>query len=346
MMQKSLKQIAEILEGELAGDPDVVINDVGAIDEAGKDQITFAEKGKSLKLLERTQAGAVVVPYQIQQPGKNLIRVANPRLAFAKLTTLFHPTPQPEKGVHPSAVIGKNCRIGADVTLSAGVVIGDDVTLGDRVVLHPNVVIGNQAAIGEDTIIYPLVSVLERCRVGRRVIIHAGSVIGSDGFGFVPDHQGHAYKIPQTGIVQIDDDVEIGANNTIDRATFGRTWIRQGAKTDNMVHVAHNVTIGKHTLIAAQTGFAGSTTIGNHVVIAGQAGIGGHLNIADGVTIGPQAAVAQSVETKQIVSGTTLAMPHRTWLRLQRILPELPQLKKDVLALKKKLENIVQKVPE
>lgn len=341
-MQKSLRQIAEILGGELAGDPDCLISGVGALEQAESHQIAFAEKGKSLKLLARTRAGAVVVPPGVQAPQKNLVRVDNPRLAFARLTALFHPLPLPETGIHPSAVIGENCRLGNDLSLCAGVVIGNNVTLEDRVVLHPNVVIGDHASIGADTIVYPLVSILERCKIGRRAIIHSGTVIGSDGFGFVPDQQGHAVKIPQTGIVQIDDDVEIGANNTIDRATFGRTWIREGVKTDNMVHVAHNVTIGKHTLIAAQTGFAGSTNIGNHVVIAGQAGIGGHLTIADGVTIGPQAAVAQSVETKQTISGTTLAMPHRTWLRLQRILPDLPQLQKEVHALKKQLEKMLE----
>jgi UDP-3-O-[3-hydroxymyristoyl] glucosamine N-acyltransferase len=343
-MQKTLEQIAQIIKGELAGDPKKIISGVGPIDQADSHQIAFAEKGKSLKQVAYTTAGAVVVPDGVHNDSKNLIRVANPRLSFAKLMAIFHPPALPEKGIHASAVIGEYCTLGQDIAISAGVVIGQHVTLGDRVVLYPNVVLGDYVTIGPDTVIYPNVSILERCRVGCRVIVHAGSVIGSDGFGFVPDHEGRFVKIPQTGIVQIDDDVEIGANNAIDRGTFGRTWIQAGVKTDNLVHIAHNVTIGKHCAIAGQVGFAGSTTLGSHVVIAGQAGIGGHLEIADGVTIGPQAAVAQSVDTRQVISGTTLAMPHNTWLRLQRILPELPELQKNVRHLRQQIERLKEKI--
>jgi UDP-3-O-[3-hydroxymyristoyl] glucosamine N-acyltransferase len=265
--------------------------------------------------------------------------VDNPRLAFATVLELLFPLSRPVPGIHPGATVGKQCALGKEVALAAGVVLGDHVTLGDRVALHPNVVVGHHAHIGDDTIVYPQTTILDRCRIGCRVILHAGTVIGSDGFGFV-FHQGRYRKMPQIGIVQIDDDVEIGANCAIDRATLGKTWIKSGAKIDNHVHIAHNVVIGEHAAITAQVGFAGSTTIGRYVRIAGQAGIGGHLTIGDEVTIGPQAAVAQSVPDKQFVSGTTLAMAHGTWLRLQKILPNLPALYKQIRALEKRLAQL------
>lgn len=235
--------------------------------------------------------------------------------------------------------------MGKGVAVAAGVVVGDHVTIGDGVVLHPNCVIGDKVSIGEETIVYPNTSILERCVVGARVIIHSGSAIGSDGYGFVFDNGRHR-KIPQIGIVRIDDDVEIGANNTIDRATMGQTWIKTGVKTDNQVHIAHNVVMGEHSIITAQVGIAGSTTIGHHAVIAGQAGVGGHLTIGDQVTIGPQGAVAQSVPDKHIVSGTTLAMPHGTWLRLQKVLPKLPDLSKKLAKLEKQLAQLIADKPE
>lgn len=339
-MSKTLSQIAEFLEGKLAGDPNGIITGVAPIDHATEGQITFAEKGAGLKRIDKTKASAVIVPEGFTDSPLHLIQVKNPRVAFAKVLTLFDPSSVPQPGMHPTAVIGKNVTIGHDVCIAAGVVIGDDVRLGDRVVLHPNVVLGNKAAVGDDSIIYPNVSLLERCSLGCRVIVHSGSVIGSDGYGFVLD-EGRHRKIPQIGTVQIDDDVEIGANNTIDRGTMGKTWIKSGVKTDNQVHIAHNVIIGEHSLIVGQVGIAGSTTIGRYAVFAGQAGIGGHLTIGDQVTVGPQCGVTQSVPDKQVVSGTTLAMPHRTWLRLQKVLPDLPNLSKKLNKLEKKIAHLI-----
>lgn len=207
--------------------------------------------------------------------------------------------------------------------------------------IHPHVVFGEGVCIGDDVEVFPNVTILKGCVVGNRVIIHPGSVIGSDGFGFVPDGEQH-YKIPQLGIVVIDDDVEIGACNTIDRATFGKTWIKQGVKTDNHIHIAHNVVIGENTLIVAQVGIAGSTTIGKNVILAGQAGIGGHLSIGDRVTVGPQAGVTRSVSEGQVVSGTP-EMPHRLWLRVSQIIPRLPELKKKVAVLEKRMDAFIKK---
>ncbi len=338
----NLKQLADLLNGELVGDPACTIVGVGSIENAVEGQIAFAEKGAGLRKIADTQASAVIVPRGFTDAAPHLIQVDNPRVAFATMLDHFNPAARPEPGVHPKAVIGENCTIGQDVTVAAGAVIGNGVTLGDRVVLHPNSVIGDHVRLGEDTTIYPNVSILDRCQLGARVIVHSGSVIGSDGFGFV-FAEGHHHKLPQIGVVQIDDDVEIGANNTIDRATMGKTWIKTGVKTDNQVHIAHNVVIGEHSVIVAQVGIAGSTTIGRYAVIAGQAGIGGHLTIGDQVTVGPQAGIAQSVPDKQVVSGTTLAMPHGTWLRLQKILPELPALAKKLTDLEKTVSKFIGK---
>jgi UDP-3-O-[3-hydroxymyristoyl] glucosamine N-acyltransferase len=212
------------------------------------------------------------------------------------------------------------------------------VVLGDNVQLHPGVVIGDDVVIGNDVLIYPNVSVLERCRIGNQVIIHAGTVIGSDGFGYASDGQIH-HKIPQTGFVQIDDDVEIGACNTIDRATFGCTHIQKGVKTDNLVHIAHNVTVGEYTIIVARVVIGGSVSIGKRVLIAGGAAISDHVAIGDGAIIGPLAGIGKAVPDGHVVSGAP-EMPHRQWLRMTRVLPQLPELKKKVLAIEKQLQKL------
>ena len=338
-MTVALREIAKLVNGEVVGDPECLIDSAGPIDSAGDRQITFAEKGAGLKRIAFTKAAAVLVPSDVTEKGKNLVRVQNPRLAFAKVLGLLHPLQRPAPGMHPSAVIGQDCRIGEQVSIGAGVVIGDRVTIGERTILHPLVAIGNDVIIGDDTQIYPHVAILERCCIGRRVIIQAGTVIGSDGFGFVLDGGRHC-KIPQIGIVQIDDDVELGAGNTVDRASFGRTWIQTGVKTDNQVHIAHNVVVGEHTLLVAQVGIAGSTTIGHHAILAGQAGISGHIEIGNRAVVGPKTGVAHSVPDNQIVSGGGAAMPHRTWLRVQQTLPNLPDLQKHVRQLEKRLAEL------
>lgn len=335
---KTLGQIADLVKGRLAGDADLIIQGVAPLELAAQNQITFAEKGAALKLLDKHRAAAILVPIDFSHPGLNLVRVENPRLAFTKVVALFDPTAGVAAGIHPTAVIGEDTMLGTDAAIGAGAVLGRKVVIGDRVTIDPNVVIGDGVTIGDESRIYPNATILERCRLGRRVIIHAGSVIGSDGFGFVLD-KGRYVKMPQIGIVQIDDDVEIGAHNAIDRATLGKTWIKSGVKTDNLVHIAHNVVLGEHSAVAGHVGIAGSTTIGRHAAIAGQAGVGDHLKIGNHVTIGPQCAVAQSVDDRQIVSSTLLAMPHRTWLRLQKIISRLPDMFKRVRALERLIDH-------
>jgi len=344
-MSKSITvgTIAEYVEGILAGDPDCLVTAPNSIDQAVNGQIAFAEKGAALKALAKTQASAVLVPKGVQAAAVNLIQVDNPRLSFAKVLHLFIPSSSIPIGIHPSAVIGQGCRIGNDAAVGPGVVVGSGAAIGERVVLHPNVTVGDNVRIGDDTVIYPNAAILERSRIGQRVIIHAGTVIGSDGYGFVFDGGRH-HKIPQIGIVQIDDDVEIGANTTIDRATLGKTWIKTGTKIDNLVQIGHNVEIGEHSIIVAQVGIAGSTKSGRYLVAAGQAGIGGHLTLGDGVTIGPQCGVAQSVPDNQTMSGTTLAMPHGVWLRLQKVISDLPALFKRVRRLERQQSTLSPKV--
>ncbi|MCK5782866.1 MAG: UDP-3-O-(3-hydroxymyristoyl)glucosamine N-acyltransferase [Desulfobacterales bacterium] len=341
-MEKSLAELIEETGGEIHGDPHKVIRGIAPFDEAGIDDITFADSPKILKRVSETNAGAVIVPRNFQQDVSiNLIKSDNPRLALAKIMNFCFPVRPPAETISPRASVGQNVSFGNDVSVGPLAVIEDNVTIGSRVIIHPHVVIGNGVTIGDDVVVFPNVTILDRCAIGNRVVIHPGTVIGSDGYGFVPDGEKH-YKIPQLGIVQIDDDVEIGACNTIDRATFGKTWIKQGVKTDNHVQIAHNVVIGENTLIVAQVGIAGSATIGKSVILAGQAGIGGHITVGDYVTVGPQAGVTRSVPEGQVVSGTP-EMPHKLWLRVSRMIPRLPELKRKINDIEKRLDAFSKK---
>lgn len=339
----TVREIAELVGGEIVGDSDIVIRGVSSFDDAGPDDITFAVSAGYKQRLDETGAAAVIVSRTVSESQKILVRVENPILALAKVSTLFHSVHRPVVGVSQHAHVGKSFRCGADVSIYPGVFVGDDVTLGDRVTIHSGVVIDDRVMVGDDVVLYPNVCILERCEIGDRVIIQAGSVIGSDGFGFAPD-EGRYHKIPQTGIVRIDDDVEIGACNTVDRATFGRTWIKRGVKTDNLVHIAHNVVVGEDTVLVAQVCIAGSVTIGDHAILAGQAGISQHVSIGNRVTVGPQAGVAKSIPDDQIVSGSP-EMPHRLWLRVSHIIPKLPEMKKKIRELEKRIEQL-EKVSE
>ncbi len=342
-MKLPVHKIAELVAGEVAGDGDRVIRGVAGFDEAGPDDITLAASAGYKQRIDETGAGAVIVPFEVYQSKKTLVRVKNPYLALAKVSTQFHSVSRPVVGISQQAWVGENFRCGKAASVYPGVFIGDDVTLGDRVTLHPGVVVGNGVDMGNDVTVQPNVSILERCRIGSSVLIHAGSVIGADGFGFASD--GNRYhKIPQVGIVQIDDDVEIGACNTIDRATFGRTWIKRGVKTDNLVHIAHNVVVGEDTVLVAQVGISGSVTIGHHAILAGQAGISGHVAIGNRVTVGAQAGVAKSIPDGQIISGTP-GMSHRLWLKTSSIIPRLPDMKKKLRELEKRVKGLEESQP-
>ena len=345
VMKVSLSQMATLVQGNVIGDADKIISGAAPFELAGKDDITVAGHAKFLKKIGDCPAGAIIVPRSTTAGAPNLVQVDNPMVAFAQVLQHFYPTIQPPAGIHASAAVGTEFKSGSNVTIEAQVVIGNGVAIGDRVWLQPGVVIGDGAVIGDDVVIHPNVTIQARCTIGNRVIIHAGTVIGSDGFGFAPD--GRCYhKIPHTGYVQIDDDVEIGANNAIDRGTFGKTHIGRGVKTDNLVHIAHNVSVGENTVLVAQVGISGSVTIGKNAILAGQAGIAGHLSIGDGATVGPQTGVGKDVPDRQIVSSGIPEMPHRIWLRVQRLIPKLPDFSKKLSRLEKQIKRIEKKMEE
>lgn len=337
-MELPVRKIAELVGGEVVGDGDFIIRGVAPFENACPDDITFAASASYKKRVDDTQAAAVIVTHEVCESKKILVRVKNPSLALAKISTLFHPVSRPVVGISQDAHVGNNLKCGIDISVYPGVFIGDDVTLGDRVTLHPGVVIDNNVVAGDDVVVYPNVSILERCEIGNRVVIHAGSVIGSDGFGFASDGDRY-HKIPQTGIVRIDDDVEIGACNTIDRATFGRTWIKRGVKTDNLVHVAHNVVVGEDTVLVAQVGISGSVTIGNHTILAGQTGVAGHITIGNRVTAGARTGIIKSIQDGRIISGYP-AVDHRLWLKASSVVPKLPDMKKKLKELEKRIEKM------
>lgn len=340
-MDMFLSSIADLVEGTLVGDGDIRISGVASFENARNTDITFAGDARYIEKISETRAGAVLVSENAGELAGDIIYVENPRAAFVKLMNLFNPPVEIYDAVHPSVCIGENYQAGHQVELRPGVVIGDNVTLGDRVLLYPNVVIGDGVSLGDDVILYPNVTILGNCIIGSRVVINSGTVIGSEGYGFAPE--GVTYtKIPHHGIVRIGDDVELGACNTIDRATYGETWIKNGVKTDNQVHIAHNVVVGENTLLVAQVGIAGSTTIGDHAVLAGQVGVAGHIKIGNNAIVGPKAGVLKSVKDNEVVSGIP-AIPHKLWLRVQNILSRLPELKKNLGALEKRINKLEEK---
>ncbi|MBI5038212.1 MAG: UDP-3-O-(3-hydroxymyristoyl)glucosamine N-acyltransferase [Nitrospirae bacterium] len=335
----TLREIAERLEGELAGDHgNIVISEPASLREAVPGNISFLAHRRYLKDLQETRASAVVLPKGVSFDRLPSIRVDDPHFAFAQLLHLFYDLPYQSKGVDERAIVGRGVQIGRDVTIYPYVYIEEGASIGDQVMIYPGTFVGKGSLIGDHSIIYPNVTIREGCRIGRRVIIHSGAVIGSDGFGFVP-YKGEHHKIPQMGGVIIGDDVEIGANTTIDRATIGNTVIKRGTKIDNLVQIAHNVSVGEDCVFAAQSGIAGSTQIGSHVTMAGQAGVTGHIRIGDQVTVAGQAGVTKDVKEGQTVAGMP-ALPHREWLKAMAVFEDLPELKKKLSELGNRIEEI------
>jgi UDP-3-O-[3-hydroxymyristoyl] glucosamine N-acyltransferase len=292
----TLQELASMSGGELVGDPKLKITGAASLAEATSGEISFFGNRKYIGLLRKTRASAVFVPPDFAEPlAPAQVRVSNPTKAFEEVMLKFAPKPITyAPGIHPSAIVGSSVRLGERVSIQPHAVIEDGSQIGDDTIIGAGSYIGHETTIGSACLIYPLATIRERSRIGSRVIIHSGAVIGADGFGFeLVD--GRQQKIQQLGIVQIDDDVEIGANTTVDRARFGRTWIQQGVKIDNLVQIAHNVVIGKNSVIVAQTGISGSTRVGERVTMAGQVGIVGHVEIADGSVIAAQSGVSKSV---------------------------------------------------
>jgi len=295
-MTFTLEELATMSGGELIGEPAQKITGAASLAEAVGGEISFFNNPKYIAQLRKTRASAVFVPIDFaEQIAPAQIRVPNPAKAFEQVVMKLAPKPITfAPGIHASAMVDPSARLGERVSIQPYAVIERGVDIGDDTIIGAGSYIGHETVLGANCVIYPRVTIRERTRVGARVVIHSGAVIGADGFGFEPS-EGRYEKVPQLGIVQIDDDVEIGANTTIDRARFGRTWIQEGAKIDNLVQVAHNVVIGRHTVIAAQTGIAGSVRIGQQVLIGGQAGIIGHIEIGDRTAIGAQTGVSKNI---------------------------------------------------
>lgn len=334
-MQITAAELAQYLQAELIGDGAVVLTGLAPADRAQPGQLTFAENEQYLALAERSGASAILVANSLSSTAKTLLRVPNARVAFARVLALFYPEPVLPPGVHPSAVIASSASIDPTAHIGPHCVVGERVRIGPRSALLGGNHVGDDCQLGEDVRLFPNVVVYAGCQIGHRVRIHAGTVIGSDGFGYVLD-QGVHRKIPQVGTVIIQDDVEIGANVTIDRATLGATVIGRGTKIDNLVQIAHNVVIGQHCIIVAQDGISGSTRLGDYVTLAGQVGLAGHLNIGHRVTVGAKAGVMNDIPDGQKWLGIP-ARPDRQMKRIFVALDKLPELLRRVSALEKQL---------
>ncbi len=342
-MKRRLKDLADYVGGTVVGDGEMEISGVAAIEEARPGEITFIAHPKYLPHLNKTNASAVIVSKEVTQAEKPLLCVTHPQLAFAKILTLFSLKPYQAKGIDPKAWISPTARLGKDLTLYPFVYVGDRCSIGDRVTLYPGTYLGEEAVVGEDSTLYSNVSVYSRSIIGKRVILHSGVVVGSDGFAYVKEGKTNV-KFPQVGIVEIEDDVEIGANTTIDRAALGKTIIRRGVKIDNLAQIAHNVVIGEDSIIVAQVGIAGSTKIGSNVTLAGQVGVAGHIEIGDNVMVGAQAGVIYDLPGNQGYHGSP-ALPQREYIRAITALPKLPEMRKTLLDLEKRIKKVEEVLP-
>lgn len=334
----TLADLAKLVGGEVVGDPDLEIQGVSGIEDAQPGSITLIASAKALAVARESRAAAFVMPNSlpdIQRPG---IRVNIPRLAFAQIVEAFFPKKRPAGGVHPTAVVGEGCKIGEEVFIGAKVVIGNGVTIGDGTVIKSGVIIEDDVVIGEETLIFPNAVLLERTIIGNRVVVNAGAIIGSEGFGFVTVNGRH-HKVPQIGNVVIEDDVEIGANVAIDRATLGTTRIKRGTKLDNLIQIGHNVVLGEDNILAGMSGIAGSAHTGDRVTLAGQAGVVGHIHIGSDSVVMARGMVINSLPSNSIVSGTP-ARAHSDDMRIQAAAGKLPEMLKTIRELQKKIADL------
>ncbi|MDH4223443.1 MAG: UDP-3-O-(3-hydroxymyristoyl)glucosamine N-acyltransferase [candidate division Zixibacteria bacterium] len=343
-MVKTLKEIADFVQGELYGNGSIKIKGVAEIEKAQTGELTFLSNPKYKIFLERTKASAVIIDKKFETPKIPSIRHDNPYYAFCKTLEFFTRKKDYPEGVHPSAILGKNVKMGRRVHIGAYVVIQDKVSMGDRVTILSGSFVGENTVVGEDSFLYPGVTIRENCEIGKKVILHSGAVIGSDGFGYAKEDEIY-HKIPQTGRVILEDYVEIGANTTIDRATLGETRIGKGTKIDNLVQIAHNVSIGENSVIAGQAGISGSTKIGKNVTIAGQVGIIGHIKVGDNVIAGAQSGITKSVAPYTVISGYP-AREHKKAKKIEACISLLPFYVKKIRELEKKIKNLERKKPQ
>lgn len=343
-MQFTAAQIALIINARVEGSPDAVVSSFGKIEEAKQGQLAFLANPKYEDYLYKTGASVIIINDAQElraQVDATLLRVADPYSAFATLLAKYQEIASQEmEGIQEPSYIAKTAKLGSNIFVGAFAYIGENVKIGNHVKIYPNAYIGNNVTIGDHSILHPGVRIYHDCVVGSRVSIHAGTVIGSDGFGFAPQADGSFKKVPQIGNVVIEDNVEIGANSAIDRATMGSTLIKSGAKLDNLIQVAHNVEVGHNTVIAAQAGVSGSTKIGNNVMIGGQAGIVGHIQIADNAKINAQSGVSKSIKTPNTAVTGSPAFDYTSALRSQAVTRNLPELEKRII----ELENLVRQL--
>jgi len=341
-VEKTLEEIAALVQGELSGDGTVKIRGIAGIEEAQPGELTFLVNPKYRLYLEKTKASAVIADKKIEKLKIPIIRHDNPYYAFCKALELFTLKKNYPEEIHKSAVLGEGVKIGKGVHIGPFVIIGDRVKIKDRVVILAGSVVGDDSFLGEESFIYPRVTIREGCVIGKRVTLHSGSVIGSDGFGYAKEGGIH-HKIPQNGNVVLEDDVEIGANTTIDRATLGETRIGKGTKIDNLVQIAHNVIIGENSILAGQVGISGSTKLGKNVIIAGQAGMAGHIKIGDNVIIAAQTGVTKSIPANTVVSGYP-AREHNKARKIEACITLLPFYVKKIRELERKIKDLEKRI--
>lgn len=338
-----LSEIIDQLGGTLEGSGDIEITGVAGLSEAGKGDISFLANPKYATQVATTKASAVIVPADWDRPTTcALVRVDNSDQVFAEIAELFYEAPpKPAAGVHPTAFVADSVQLGEGVSVGANSTLEEGVVVGANTTISANCHIGYKTSIGADCLIYPQASTREFTEIGDRVIVHNGAVLGSDGFGYAVQEDGSRTKIPQIGKVVLEDDVEIGANVTIDRARFGKTRIGKGTKIDNLVQIGHNVVVGEHSVMCGQVGISGSTTIGSRCILAGQAGLAGHLNVEDNSIIGAQAGVMKDVPERAFVIGSP-AMPHLQFKKMIANTITLPRLKEKVKKLEGRLNKLEQ----
>jgi UDP-3-O-[3-hydroxymyristoyl] glucosamine N-acyltransferase len=341
-MQFTALQIATLLKGKLVGEPEAKINQVAKIEEAKAGSLSFVANPKYEEYLYSTDASIIIIneDYELKQPVKaTLIRVKDAYSSFAYLLEKYNEIQSNagKKGIEQPSYISKSASIGKNVYVGSFTYIGDNVLIGDNVKIFPGCYIGDNVVVNEETKLFASVKIYDDCSVGARVTIHSGTVIGGDGFGFAPQKDGSFKKVPQIGNVIIEDDVEIGANTTIDRATMGSTIIKKGVKLDNLIQIAHNVEIGENTVIAAQSGISGSTKIGKYNMIGGQVGVVGHIQTANGTKVGAQSGITKSITTPNTSVNETPAFDYKASLKSQAIFRNLPDLQKRILELEQQL---------
>jgi UDP-3-O-[3-hydroxymyristoyl] glucosamine N-acyltransferase len=343
-LELTLKHMAESIGGSVVGDDQVLIRGINSLALAEQGEISFLADQRLKGQAKTTKASALIVekPFAVFR-GPQLV-VSDPYLAYAKVSAIFALAVPRFPGISEKTIIGEGTHLGEDVSIYPFVYVGRESVIGEEVTVFPGVYIGDRVRVGEGTVIYPNVTIMSDCVIGRGVIIHAGTVIGSDGFGYTRDGD-VSVKIPQTGIVEIEDNVEIGANSAIDRAALGKTVVRKGVKTDNLVQIGHNVVVGENTIIVAQVGIAGSTTIGKAVVIGGQVGLTDHIEIGDRVMIGSKSGVAKSIPAGEVVSGIP-TMPHRLWLKTRGHIRRLPEYSDRLRELEHRIRELEEQLKE